>query len=515
MSSKFNLDHKEESASKIKTLGNVNQGFGSSDPSFHSKSPNVSNTSHDFLVDDQLHKSENDIKNTKKKINFEMEDRLIDETNKSIKNVKERWYTVLLEVLFPFFIAGFGMVAAGVVLDKVQHWELYKSINAIYTLIPALLGLKGNLEMTLASRLSTQTNMGMLCDKSSALNAILGNFALTQCQAIVVGFLASMGALVLELVGDGEIDYKNAIVLIVGSMSTASFASLALAGLMMCVIILSKKLKINPDNIATPIAASLGDLVTLTILSFFCTFLYYIKHFIWIHVFIFMLFIILIPVFAYYSYKNEFVKDALYNGWIPIILAMLISSTGGWIMGYAVDLYTDIAVFQPVVNGVGGNLVAIFASRLSTVLHQTSEIGVKAEWAPKKWYKYPFDTFFSKKNPESSSAIVLSLLALPGHIVFYLTITRIKMVNHEDSYNPATTTISFISFYLTMSTLQVIILFLVCYWLVHTAWSHNKNPDNISIPYLTAIGDLLGTAFLAICFHALYLAGNLGLKKHT
>ena len=69
-----------------------------------------------------------------------MEDRLIDETNKSIKNVKERWYTVLLEVLFPFFIAGFGMVAAGVVLDKVQHWELYKSINAIYTLIPALLG---------------------------------------------------------------------------------------------------------------------------------------------------------------------------------------------------------------------------------------------------------------------------------------------------------------------------------------------------------------------------------------
>ena len=32
----------------------------------------------------------------------------------------ERWYIILLQVLFPFFIAGFGMVAAGVVLDKVQ-----------------------------------------------------------------------------------------------------------------------------------------------------------------------------------------------------------------------------------------------------------------------------------------------------------------------------------------------------------------------------------------------------------
>ena len=43
---------------------------------------------------------------------------------------------------------------------------------------------------------------------------------------------------------------------------------------MMFVIILSKKIKINPDNIATPIAASLGDLVTLTILAYLCTFLY-------------------------------------------------------------------------------------------------------------------------------------------------------------------------------------------------------------------------------------------------
>ena len=32
----------------------------------------------------------------------------------------ERWYTIFLQVLFPFFIAGFGIVGAGVVLDKVQ-----------------------------------------------------------------------------------------------------------------------------------------------------------------------------------------------------------------------------------------------------------------------------------------------------------------------------------------------------------------------------------------------------------
>ena len=51
---------------------------------------------------------------------------------------------------------------------------------AIFTLIPALLGLKGNLEMTLASRFSTQVNIGKIRDKETGLCAILGNIALTQ-----------------------------------------------------------------------------------------------------------------------------------------------------------------------------------------------------------------------------------------------------------------------------------------------------------------------------------------------
>ena len=40
-------------------------------------------------------------------------------------------------------------------LNFFQHWQVYKDISEIFILVPALLGLKGNLEMTLASRLST------------------------------------------------------------------------------------------------------------------------------------------------------------------------------------------------------------------------------------------------------------------------------------------------------------------------------------------------------------------------
>ena len=63
--------------------------------------------------------------------------------------------SIAVQILFPFLVAGFGMVGAGIVLDIVQHWNVFKEINELFILVPALLGLKGNLEMTLASRLST------------------------------------------------------------------------------------------------------------------------------------------------------------------------------------------------------------------------------------------------------------------------------------------------------------------------------------------------------------------------
>lgn len=46
--------------------------------------------------------------------------------------------------------------------------------------------------------------------------------------------------------------------------------------------------------------------------------------------------------------------------------AMLISSVGGLILDFMVSRFEGIAVFQPVINGVGGNLVAVQASRIST-----------------------------------------------------------------------------------------------------------------------------------------------------
>lgn len=53
-------------------------------------------------------------------------------------------------------------------------------VPEVFILVPALLGLKGNLEMTLASRLSTQANLGNMDDWKSQWHMTLGNLSLVQ-----------------------------------------------------------------------------------------------------------------------------------------------------------------------------------------------------------------------------------------------------------------------------------------------------------------------------------------------
>lgn len=50
-------------------------------------------------------------------------------------------------------------------------------------------------------------------------------------------------------------------------------------------------------------------------------------------------------------------------------------SCGGLILEFMVSRFENLTVFQPVINGVGGNLVAVQASRISTALHKQAELG--------------------------------------------------------------------------------------------------------------------------------------------
>ncbi|XP_070557928.1 solute carrier family 41 member 1-like [Ptychodera flava] len=417
---------------------------------------------------------------------------------------EETSWSIALQVFIPYLIAGFGTVGAGIVLDIVQHWQVFVEVSEVFILVPALLGLKGNLEMTLASRLSTAANVGTMDNRKEQWKMIGGNIVLTQCQAIVVGFLASVAAVIMGWIPDGEFNMHHTLLLCASSLVTASFASLILGSVMVLVVLLSKRFRINPDNVATPIAASMGDLTTLALLAWISKILYKAietGHQLWLAPTIIVVFVlILAPLWAVISHKNKYTHDVLYSGWNPVICAMVISSVGGLILDFAVSNYHGVAVFTPIINGVGGNLVAVQASRISTHLHSSGKVGEQLPDNAPKGCRNPCKTFFGG-GPHSKTARVLFCMVIPGHLIFLYTISYLQ-AGHT------TITIIFTVGYLLVALLQVALLLVICDWMIHFMWRQEMDPDNHAIPYLTALGDLLGTGLLALCFHVLWLIGD-------
>lgn len=179
---------------------------------------------------------------------------------------------------------------------------------------------------------------------------------------------------------------------------------------------------------------------------------------------------------------------------------MVISSIGGLILDKTVsdpDL-ACIIVYTPVINGIGGNLVAIQSSRIATHLHRLYAPG---QLPAERGGCYNPRCIFCSSGPNHRSAQVLLLLVVPGHLIFLYIIYLMK-----GAQTPPTPT--FISLFLTAALIQVFCLLCIADWMVHCLWQMGRDPDSYSIPYLTALGDLLGTGLLALALLLLWSIGD-------
>ncbi|XP_043680822.1 solute carrier family 41 member 3 isoform X2 [Vespula pensylvanica] len=413
----------------------------------------------------------------------------------------EKWYHTTLQISVPFFIAGIGTIGAGLVLDMVQHWPVFKSVSQLLILVPALLGLKGNLDMCLASRLSTQANLGNMHTFREIMKMIIGNVALVQIQAIVAAILVAIFAIIVGAIQDSvhrnegsaviPFEWNYALLLATSSICTATSSCFILDLVMIAVIMISHRCKMNPDNLATPLAASVGDVVSISVLSAIASaFFLKLQEQIWVLYVVLISYLLILPFWIYVVMKNKYTRNVLTSGWVPVLSALFISGLGGLILNEVVDKFKGFVVFQPIINGIGGNLVSVQASRISTMLHQTSILGILPPHA--KMWVAPWTALF-KGAPYAKTARILIGMAISGQLVFVFAADYIKCQKSTvDAY--------FVLSYIVVSTLQVMLLLYIAHVIIHAMWRHKIDPDNSAIPYLTALGDLTGTMFLALAF---------------
>ncbi|XP_065307776.2 solute carrier family 41 member 1-like [Dermacentor albipictus] len=404
---------------------------------------------------------------------------------------EESLLSIFKQAVVPFFLGGLGTVFAGLILDTVQFWPPFQQVTELFIVVPPLLGLKGNLEMTLAARLSTQANLGNMDTPRQVWDIALGNMALVQCQACVLSLLSSVFAIVMGLASDDAFRLDQALFVAASSMATAAVASFLLGTVMVLVVAYSGRCRINPDNVATSVVDALGDMTTLAILAGFSTLLHGQIARPWIASVFGAALVVVCPAWVCLARSHPTSRKVLAVGWWPIIVAMIISSIGGYILDLAVTHFSGLVVFQPVINGVSGNLAAIHASRLSTLFAQRSELG----WHPEDDKRHCVDplTGLCGRNRQARVSQLLLLLSIPGHVLFVLLIFAIS-----DAHVRLTAGLV-LSYLVASVVLLTVLLYLArcgAYWM----WRRKIDPDNALIPLLTGFGDLCGTGFLLLAF---------------
>ena len=151
-----------------------------------------------------------------------------------------------------------GGVFAGIIL--VQMTDQIEMIPGLLVLVPAILGMRGNISCTLGSRLGRAIHLGLI-DKIERNPELIGNvtgsLTLSLIMSIVLGILAHLFTIALGMQSAGII------VLVAIAVFAGVLSGIILSAIAVVITIGAFRRGLDPDNITTPALGTLGDIVTM------------------------------------------------------------------------------------------------------------------------------------------------------------------------------------------------------------------------------------------------------------
>ncbi|KAK1921609.1 solute carrier family 41 member 1 [Papiliotrema laurentii] len=414
-----------------------------------------------------------------------------------------------------------GLVFTGELLEHLARWRVFRRVDELFILVPMIGNLKGNLEMCLSARLGTSANIGELDHRHTRRALLVANMTLLGLQALLISCLAAvlsfaLGLFTVHRLGDipdttglgsgtnstmtgatpvdpglavGEQEWhegytrpgwKQLVMVLATGMGAAGLSSAVLGSFMSSLIVLSRWFNIDPDNITPPVAACLGDLLTLFILALLGTALVGAMD-----TPLPLICVILMSLAAGWFTKrvmrNQWVKKVAKGGWAPLIGAMLISSGTGMALDKGVGKYRGFALLAISMTGLTGAIGGIHANRLSTRLHAALQ-------SPHQ----------SRPTGLSSlhSAITLYIMAFPCQACFMVFVKWAGWIDLSLGW----------AGWLCFASTTLISL-LLAHYLTLFFWSKDLDPDSYTLPLQSAMVDFLGQLILMVAYEVCILQG--------
>jgi len=386
---------------------------------------------------------------------------------------KSDWWKDFHESLFSLLFCTFGDLITGVIIGV--STSSLKALPALLILIPPAIGMRGNIFASLGSRLGTYLHTGQISPtfRGKILRQnVNSSFILTILMSFYLGILATFIARFLGL------DVKL-IDMILISMIGGILSAFFMLAFTIATAFFSYKRGWDPDNVTTPIITLAGDIITLPLLFFS---MYLVLNFGYGEkMFLLLLFITLgiITLILPFSKISKPYSSRIFLESAPILLACgLLGTFSGSILGNSFEGLigtAGILTMIPAFLEDGGAIGGILAAKFSSALHIGSlEHG--------------------RVPPKDAQKLFLSM-----HIIGLIVFSLIGIFAFIISKSIGVDTLplhEMIMISLISGEILIFIVNFVAYYSSITSFKLGLDPDNVTIPIITSIMDILGTVCL-------------------
>jgi len=154
-----------------------------------------------------------------------------------------------------------GGVIAGVVLEDMRK-DLILKVPGLLVLLPAILGMRGNISGALGSRLASALHLGLIDPRLRWNETLSDNVSAAIILNIIMSFLLGIIAYYTYVVA-GFREPASILQLTAISLITGIMAGLILALLTVITAAVTFGHGIDPDNVLMPILSTVGDIITI------------------------------------------------------------------------------------------------------------------------------------------------------------------------------------------------------------------------------------------------------------